>query len=102
MPLSFRRVEDKKVLFEDLEGRVQDLGYNGLSADLPIELPPYSEIVLSLKPHPREQVPGDVYARVLRTRPLRGGFRTSLEFTSIGVPAQQAIKLYVDDKLWGR
>ena len=102
MPLSFRRVEDKKILFEDLEGRVQDLGYNGLSADLPVELPPYSEIVLSLKPNPLEQATGNVYARVLRTRSWRGRFRTSLEFTSVGTPAQRAIKHYVDDKLWGR
>lgn len=102
IPLSFRRVEDKKILFEDLEGHVQDLGYNGLSADLPIELPPYTEIVLSLRPNTLEYVAGNVYARVLRTRPIKGRFRTSLEFTSIGTPAQRAIKHYVDDKLWGR
>lgn len=102
MALRFRRVEDKKILYESLEGRVQDLSYNGMSADLPILLPACSEVVVDLEPSVLDQGVGDLYARVLRTRRVRGRYRTSLEFTSVGTPARQIIKRYVDDKLWGR
>ncbi len=104
IPLRFRRVEDKKVMYQSLEGRAQDLGYHGMSADLPIALPACSEVVVALEPSALDQGKsiGDLYARVLRTQRVRGRYRTNLEFTSVGTPAQQIIKRYVDDKLWGR
>lgn len=102
IPLRLQRVDDKKVRYECLTGRVQDLGYNGMSADLPVSLPACAEVVVALDPPAFERGIGDLYARVLRTRRIHGQYRTSLEFTSVGAPAQQVIKRYVDDQLWGR
>ncbi|MEY6433708.1 adenylate/guanylate cyclase domain-containing protein [Thioalkalicoccus limnaeus] len=99
IPLVFRRVEGKKVMPEHLSGRIQDLGYNGMCADLPVCLPPCAEIVARLEPCSQT---GELYARVVRTRPGPGYYRTSLAFTSVGTPAQQVIKRYVDDQLWRR
>lgn len=99
-PLRFYRVEDKKVLCDSHEGRVQDLGYNGMSVDLSVQLPPFTEVAIALAPGALEPSVSDVYARVLRSHPINGGYRTSLEFTSIAPPAQQVIKRYVDDRIW--
>lgn len=100
IPLRFCRVEDKKVLGESHEGRVQDLGYHGMCADLPVQLPPFTEIAVALEPHALERHPSDLYARVLRSRPMKDRYRTSLEFTAMAGPARQIIKRFVDERMW--
>ncbi len=100
--LVFRWVEAKRILAEQFVGKVNDLGYYGLSADLPLILPAYSEILLSLTPEFNTESPLDVYARVLRTKGEQGIYRTSLQFTTIDTPGHRKVKRYIDQVLWGR
>ncbi|WP_242482122.1 adenylate/guanylate cyclase domain-containing protein [Thiocystis violacea] len=101
-PVVFRRVEDKRIQVERFVGKVNDLGYFGMSADLPMILPTYSEILMSLSPELGSDNPVEVYARVLRARRNRGGYRTNLQFTTIDTPGHKKVKQYVDFVLWGK
>ncbi|WP_043755199.1 adenylate/guanylate cyclase domain-containing protein [Imhoffiella purpurea] len=99
-PAVFRRVEDKRILSERFVGKVNDLGYYGMSADLPLILPTYSEVIMSLSPGFGTENPVEVYARVLRARRDKGGYRTNLQFTTIDTPGHRRVKQYVDHMLW--
>jgi adenylate cyclase len=101
-PIVFRKVEAKKILSERFVGKVNDLSYDGMSADLPLILPPYSEILMSLMPDMGADYPVEVYARVLRTRGGQDSYRTNLQFTTLDTPAHRKVKQYVDQVLWGR
>ncbi|NEV60896.1 adenylate/guanylate cyclase domain-containing protein [Thiorhodococcus minor] len=101
-PVVFRRVEDKRIHAERYVGKVNDLGYYGMSADLPMILPAYSEILMSLSPELGSDKPVEVYARVLRSRRNKGGYRTNLQFTTIDTPGHKKVKQYVDFVLWGK
>jgi adenylate cyclase len=96
----FRMVESQNIHAEQFIGRVNDMGYYGMRADLPMVLPTYSEVVINLRPELGGDAPGDVYARVLRTRPHGDGFRTSMEFTTVDTPGHRQVKAYIDDRLW--
>jgi adenylate cyclase len=119
---SFRQIVAKHVHSEHFVGHVNDMGYYGMRADLPLGLPPYSEVVVNLhselntpglnttglhrsglnKPGRNTGASGEVYARVLQTEPRGPSFRTSLEFTNIDTPGHRHVKDYVDDQLWRR
>lgn len=101
-PVVFRRVEDKRIQSERFVGTVNDLGYFGMSADFPMILPTYSEILMSLSPELGSENPVEVYARVLRSRRNKGGYRTNLQFTTIDTPGHKKVKQYVDHVLWGK
>ncbi|GAB0149271.1 hypothetical protein McPS_20110 [Marichromatium sp. PS1] len=100
-PVEFRQVVAKRILSESFVGKVHDLSYYGMSADLPMVLPPCTEILLSLAPEIGSGKAMEVYARVLRSRHDKGSYRTSLEFTAIDTPSHRRVKRYVDHMLWG-
>jgi adenylate cyclase len=101
-PIVVRRVEAKQVLSQVYVGKANDLGYFGINADLPLVLPPSSEVVLSFAPEFGLGQSADIYARVLRSAPRDGQYRTNLEFTTIDTPGHRLVKRYVDNLLWGR
>jgi len=101
-PVVFRKVEAKRVLSERFVGTVNDLGYYGMSADLPLILPTYSEIFVSIMPELGTDNPVELYARVLRSRRNRGSYRTNLQFSSVDSPAHHRVKQYIDQVLWGQ
>lgn len=100
-PIVFRRVEAKRILSERFSGRANDLGYFGMSADLPVILPTYSEILVSITPDMGADPPLDLYARVLRSRRNKGGYRTNLQFSAVDSPGHRKVKDYIDRLLWG-
>lgn len=99
---TFRQVEQKRVVPERIPGLINDLGYYGLRADLPLGLPDASDVVISLDTQHGSRPIGDVYARVVRSAPRASGFRTSLELTSTETPAHQRLKELIDESLWRR
>jgi adenylate cyclase len=101
-PIVFRKVEAKRILTERFVGKVNDLGYYGMSADLPLILPPASEIIMSLTPEFGTDHPVEVYARVLRASGSHDPYRTNLQFTTIDTPGHRKVKQYVDHILWGQ
>lgn len=101
LPVVFRRVEDKRIQSERFIGKLNDLGYYGMSADLPLILPTYTEVIMSLTAEFGADNPVEVYARVLRSRRNKGSYRTNLQFTAIDTPGHRKVKQYVDRVLWG-
>ena len=97
----FRQVAAKRLLEEQFVGHIRDIGYHGLSADLPLPLPGLTELAILLPSLPLFEAGGALYARVLRVMPAEPGFRTSLAFTSVDTPAHRRVKSLVDDRLWG-
>ncbi len=99
---TFRQIEKKRIRPGQIPGLINNLGYYGLRADLPLGLPDASDVVINLAPQQGLSSIGDVYARVVRTVPRDGRFRTSLELTSVETQAHQRLKELVDESLWRR
>lgn len=99
-PIAMRRVQSKHIQSRRFFGKANDLGYFGMNADLPMQLPAYAELILNFVPDLGTDQVTEIYARVLRTAPSNGMYRTNLEFTSIDTPGHRFIKRYVDDLLW--
>lgn len=100
-PVVCRPVVAKRVLTQTFVGKAHDLGYYGISADLPLVLPPCSEVLMSLAPTLENGKTIDVYARVVRTQQGRDAWRTNLEFTTLDTPGHQRVKQFIDHMLWG-
>ncbi|MEM1402492.1 MAG: adenylate/guanylate cyclase domain-containing protein [Pseudomonadota bacterium] len=98
----FREVRDKQVAPDMFAGHVNDMGYYGMCADLPLTLADYSEVSMTVEPQLGLESASEVYARVIRSRPEGSGYRTSMEFTTVETPAHQRLKEYVDYNLWHR
>jgi adenylate cyclase len=99
---TFRQIEHKRVVPAAIPGLINDLGYYGLRADLPLGLPDAADVVINLAPRDGATPIGDVYAKVVRSSPHARGFRTSLELTSVETPAHRRLKELVDESLWRR
>lgn len=95
MPFEFHRVEDKIVLPEVHKGTILDLSYNGVLATVDIDLPPQSDIKLSLNFTLAGTTATDVYARVLRHFERGGRRMTCIEFTSVNVQSNMNIRHFV-------
>jgi adenylate cyclase len=103
LPLRYRAVQDKRVLPQEREGNILNLGYDGMLAHLPVPLPlpELGEITFTLTPEPTATDHEDIYARALHQRPAEQGFRTAFAFTSVGTRGHEAVRRYVDQTLWG-
>lgn len=102
LPVVFRRVHDKQVLARQHQGRILDMSYGGMRALLPMALPPYSEVVITLMPDLASGGVTDLYAKVLRCIEDSNGYVSSLEFTATDSPGHLAVKQCVDQALWER
>lgn len=99
-PIGVQRLTAKRVLEQAIKGRARDLGYYGMLADLPVELPPCTDLTLSLHPGPPEEPITNLDAKVVRVGLHQGRYATSVQFTSIDTPAHARLKDYVDLLLW--
>jgi len=108
----FRQLEAKRLLPGGFIGHINDLGYYGMRADLPLGLPALTELAVTLRTCSSTAGPDqgngqdadddEVYARVVRSQARGDSFRTSLEFTSVDTPAHRRFKQIVDEALWRR
>ncbi len=96
----FRQIEDKCVRPGSIRGLINDIGYFGLRADLPLGLPDSSDVLITLVPQQGLPDVGDLYARVVQTVPWAGRFRTSLELSSADPGSRQRLKDLIDESLW--
>lgn len=102
LPLHFHRVDGKEVLQETHAGSIRNLGYDGMLAQLELELPTLSEINFRVNSDFATDVSGELYARALHTRPVANRFEISFAFTTSGTTGHEAVRRYVDQLLWGR
>jgi len=96
MPLSFQLVEGKSVLPDKVFGRIVDISYGGMYIQSQTELPLYCDVKMMLSLSLLVQEHADVYGKVLRMTAVDDGFEYRIEFTSIDVQAQSALKEFVD------
>jgi adenylate cyclase len=96
MPVSFQRLEGKTVVPEKVVGRIVDISYGGMYIHSHAELARFTDIKMVLALSLLVQDQADVYGKVLRVSPVAVGFEYRIEFTSIDVHAQQALKEFVD------
>ena len=96
MPVQFQLLDGKSVLPEKIVGRIVDMSYGGLYIHSPVLLPLYCDVKMVLSVSLLVQDRADVYGKVLRVTPVADGFEYRIEFTSIDVPAQRALKEFVD------
>jgi adenylate cyclase len=96
MPLSFQVIEDKSVLPNRISGRIVDISYGGMYIQSNTEVPLFCDIKMVLSLSLLVQEHADVYGKVLRMTAVADGFEYRIEFTSIDVQAQSALKEFVD------
>ena len=101
LPLHFYRVRNTQVSSESYRGSITNLGYDGMLARLPLDLPSLSEISFTVTPDFTATESNDIYARALHSQRDADGYQTAFAFTSSGTPGHEAVRSYVDRLLWG-
>lgn len=97
---TFRQIDGKCIRPASIPGLINDIGYLGLRAELPLGLPDASDVLITLAPQQGLPDVGDLYARVVQTVPWAGHFRTSLELSSADPVSRQRLKDLIDESLW--
>jgi adenylate cyclase len=95
IPFTYRVVRNKIIASEPYQGRIVDIGYYGVRAELRRELDPYTELKMEIDLSIVDFVASDIYARVLRLHPNGGRFTASIEFTSLSDMSQAQIRRFV-------
>ena len=95
IPFTYRVVRNKIIASETFQGRIVDIGYYGVRAELRRELDPYTELKMEIDLSIVDCVASDIYARVLRLQSIGGRFTASIEFTSLSDMSQARIRRLV-------
>jgi adenylate cyclase len=98
-PIAFHTLENKIVSDRSFAGRAVDLSYNGLQADLPIELDILSDIQITLYASLMSEQSCYIYAKILDCEKRDGSWLSRMEFTGIDETGQAAIKNYIDQTI---
>jgi len=96
VPFSYRMVVNQVVIPEARRGRILDIGYYGVLAEVPLAHSPFSEMVLEFDlPLVGERMT-ELYGRVVKTVPTPGkAAHVGVEFTSMRPEQKAAIQLFV-------
>ena len=101
IPFTYQPVVDKIVMPQVRTGVILDLGYNGVFAEVEPGLETHSDIRLGLDLSLIGSRANDVYAKVRGTRATNGRCMASMEFTSLSVPSDLAIRQFVQTLIQG-
>ncbi|HUF81153.1 MAG TPA: adenylate/guanylate cyclase domain-containing protein [Burkholderiales bacterium] len=96
MPFTYQVIENDVVIPELYGGRVLDIAYHGVLAELDWHLPTYSEIKLDLDLPLVGHKATDIYAKIVKTKGGMGGvYLSGIEFTSVSAQSNMNIQLFV-------
>ncbi|MBT2972025.1 MAG: PilZ domain-containing protein [Candidatus Thiodiazotropha sp. (ex Ctena orbiculata)] len=98
-PIAFHPLQNKIVSDESFSGRAVDLSYNGLQADLPVELEILSDIRITLYASMMSEQSSHIYAKILDCEKHENSWLSRMEFTGIDETGQAAIKNYIDQAI---
>ncbi|MES9972406.1 MAG: adenylate/guanylate cyclase domain-containing protein [Candidatus Thiodiazotropha sp.] len=98
-PIAFHPLQNKIVSDEGFSGRAVDLSYNGLQADLPVELDILSDIRITLYTSLMSEQSSHIYAKILDCEKHDDSWLSRMEFTGIDDTGQAAIKNYIDQTI---
>ncbi|TAK40768.1 MAG: adenylate cyclase [Betaproteobacteria bacterium] len=101
IPFTYQPVIDKIVMPQVRTGVILDLGYHGIFAEVEPGLTTHSDIRLGLDLSLVGGRADDVYAKVLGTHANKGRHMASMEFTSVSVPGNAAIRQFVQTLIQG-
>jgi adenylate cyclase len=101
IPFTYQSVVDKIVMPQLRTGVILDLGYHGVFAEVEPGLEAHSDIRLGLDLSLIGSRANDVYAKVRGTRSNNGRCMASIEFTSVSVPSELAIRQFVQTLIQG-
>jgi adenylate cyclase len=101
MPFTYSPVVDKIVQPQRRTGVVLDIGYNGLYAEVEPGIEKHGDIRLDLDLSLIGGQASNVYAKVCGTRTANGRNLASMEFTSVSVPGEAAIRQFVQTLIQG-
>jgi adenylate cyclase len=95
MPMNYRMVENEVVVPEAHDGRVLDISYHGVLAEIARPLSQFSEICLEFDVPLVGKRVRDLYARVVKTVPHAAQTRVGIEFSSMSPENKATIQLFV-------
>jgi len=95
LPFIYRMVVNQVVIPEPREGRILDIGYHGILAEVPLAHSAFSEMMIDFElPLVGERM-ADIYGRVVKVMPDGERTRIGVEFTSMRPEQKAAIQLFV-------
>jgi adenylate cyclase len=95
MPMSYRMVENEVVVPEAYDGRVLDISYHGVLAQIARPLSQFSEVCLEFDVPLVGKRVRDLYAKVVKTIPHAAQTRVGIEFSSMSPENKATIQLFV-------
>ncbi|MBF0265081.1 MAG: PilZ domain-containing protein [Gammaproteobacteria bacterium] len=100
-PFDFNILKGKEVIEEVITGIIKDISYNGLFAIIDKKIDMLTNIRFSLALHLIGGKTRDIYAKIVSSRQLPGGYGYGIEFTSLDSESQKSIKLFIDRIIGG-
>ncbi len=101
IPFTYQNVVEKIVMPRRCTGVALDLGYNGIYAEVEPGLDAHSDIRLGLDLSLIGGSANDLYAKIVGLRAKNGRCLASMEFTSVSVPSDLAIRQFVQTLIQG-
>jgi adenylate cyclase len=95
LPMVYRVVENGTVVPEERQGRVLDIGYHGVLAEIDRPLSQFSEICLEFDVPLVGKRVRDLYGKVVKTIPHAAQTRVGIEFSSMTAENKATIQLFV-------
>jgi adenylate cyclase len=95
MPVAYKLMAKKVVLPQERRGRIVDIGYYGILAEVDEAIPPLSEVQVEFELPLVGHAVRAVYGRVVNTLPRGGIWHAGIEFTSTSDADRAAIQLFV-------
>jgi adenylate cyclase len=95
LPMTYQLVENDVVMPERLAGRVLDIGYHGVLAEIEHPIPQFGELVLEFEVPLVGKRIRDLYGKVVKSVPHAAVTRVGIEFSSMSIENKAAIQMFV-------
>jgi adenylate cyclase len=101
LPLKFKKIANKCIIDKQYNGAIIDLSDSGMLVEIEEPLELFTEIKFSLSLSLMAEQSSDIYGKVVRSEKKQLHHLVNIEFSTIDMQAQRALKIYVDQVLQG-
>jgi len=95
LPLAYQELENNVVMPERLAGRVLDIGYHGMLAEIERPIPHFGELMVEFDLPLVGKGVRDLYGKVVKCIPHAAACRVGIEFSSMSIENKAAIQMFV-------
>src|SRR5262249_17781979 len=95
LPLAYQLVENDVVLPERFAGRVLDIGYHGVLAEVERPIAQFGELMVEFDLPLVGKKIRDLYGKVVKSVPHAATPRVGIEFSSMSIENKAAIQMFV-------